>query len=211
MKCKGLRVCEKYGLIWVSADADTDEPDLGSIFDLNSDRLIYQIPDVIAANALAIIDYLFDAAHFAFVHPNSFADSKSLIGLDKVEYRLVDRGFTSEYQVPLAPQGAYASLVERDAVIASATNLFVAPLCHHFKLEFPDGDCYQSLQFATPTSESKSYFFQFAFGPGEIDEAYAASLRAADEEILKEHIVIMESCHVCYPKSYSFIGKNNVV
>ncbi|MFT0788334.1 Rieske 2Fe-2S domain-containing protein [Synechococcus sp. OH20] len=185
----------RYGYAWVCLDPQPlrDIPVIPEAED-PSYRLIHEFYERWECASLRICENEFDAAHFSFVHQNTFGSLDNLVP-SHFEIEELDYGIRTRLVVGVAnPELQQKNLgIPLAKTERTTTSTWYLPFTNHLHIRYPNGRSHVIVNIPTPINDRASQVVQFCLRNDTEADAPASEVVRFDRAVTLEDRAILET------------------
>lgn len=194
IRARAFHAQERYGYVWVALDEPlADIPHIAEEFD-PAYRRIFQFYEKWDCGALRLMENSFDAAHFSFVHRNTFG-IQDQPKPEKFEIEETEEGFEAITLVTIAnpARAARVTGTTEPSTTRLLRNAWYMPFSRRLDIEYPGGLRHIIFNCATPIDDGSIQVTQLLFRNDSEDQCSTQELIDWDAEVIEEDREILES------------------
>ncbi|WP_404710031.1 Rieske 2Fe-2S domain-containing protein [Sphingomonas sp. MMS24-J13] len=193
-RARAFHAAERYGYVWVALDEPlADIPHIAEDFDPGY-RRIFQFYEKWNCGALRLMENSFDAAHFSFVHRNTFG-IQDQPRPEKFEINETDEGFEAITLVKIAnpPRAARITGSSEPWTTRLLRNAWYMPFSRRLDIEYPGGLRHIIFNCATPIDDGSIQVTQLLYRNDTEEDCTTQELIDWDAEVIEEDRDVLES------------------
>jgi phenylpropionate dioxygenase-like ring-hydroxylating dioxygenase large terminal subunit len=193
-RARAFHAAERYGYVWVALDDPlADIPDIAEERNPTY-RRIFQFYEKWDCGALRLMENSFDAAHFSFVHRNTFG-IEDQPRPEKFEINETDEGFEAVTLVKIAnpPRAARITGSSEPWTTRLLRNAWYMPFSRRLDIEYPGGLRHIIFNCATPIDDGSIQVTQLLYRNDTEEDCTTQELIDWDAEVIEEDREMLES------------------
>jgi phenylpropionate dioxygenase-like ring-hydroxylating dioxygenase large terminal subunit len=190
----GYRCVERYGYAWVALDEPLYPiPEIEEAGD-PAFRRIEEFYEAWDCSALRLMENMFDPAHLAFVHADTFGTQADL-GTALPEIVPFDGGFTFVNESRVRNSGLQKKNLRLggDETVRRRFNIWWMPFAMKLGIAYPNGLRHTIIVVGTPIDDRRTQLIQFVYRNDAETDAKAADIVAFDRAVTLEDKRILEA------------------